>query len=101
MRRQMLMSVGVVLCLLSPQALPTPAEASSVNITIGSDLNRGRSISCRDGEWRLRDRGFRNIRRVDCGGRFFIYHASRDGRRYEIALSSHNGRVVDKRRIRR
>jgi hypothetical protein len=38
---------------------------------------------------------------VDCRGRFFVYHARRGAGRFEIAISAHNGRVVDVRRIRR
>jgi hypothetical protein len=40
------------------------------------------------------------VRRIDCRGRIFIYHARRGGNRFEVALNSRNGRVVDVRRIR-
>jgi hypothetical protein len=82
-------------------ALPTPAQAVTVNLNIGTSLNHGRSITCRDGERILRIRGFRDIRRVDCRGRFFVYRARHGVSRFEIAISAHNGRVVDLRRIRR
>jgi hypothetical protein len=94
---------GIVLCLLATPVVvvPTPAHAVTVNINIGSNLNNGRPISCREGERRIRDRGFRDVRRVDCRGRFFVYRAWRGSQRFEIALDSRNGRVSDVRRIRR
>lgn len=101
MRRLLFVCLGMSLCLAAPVALPTPAQAVTINITIGSSLNNGRAITCRDGERILRRRGFTNIRRVDCRGRFFVYRAWRNGRRFEIAVSAHNGRVVDLRRLRR
>jgi plasmid stabilization system protein ParE len=63
-------------------ASPTPAQAVTINLNIGTNL------------------GFRDVRRVDCRGRFYVYYARRGGSRFEIALSRHNGRVVDLRRIR-
>jgi len=84
-----------------PVASPTPAHAVTINITIGSSLNNGRAITCRDGERILRNRGFRNIRRVDCRGRFFVYRARLGASRFEIAVSAFDGRVVDLRRLRR
>jgi hypothetical protein len=85
-----------------PVAVPTPAEAQvSINIQVGTDLNRGRRISCSDGERLLRARGYRDIRRVDCRGRYFVYRAWRGNNRFEIALSASNGRVVDYRWLRR
>jgi hypothetical protein len=49
----------------------------------------------------LRNRGFRDVRRVDCGGRFFVYRAWRGNTRFEIAIRASNGQVVDVRRLRR
>lgn len=101
MRHLLLACLGLTLSLAAPAALPTPAQAVTINLTIGTSLNNGRAITCRDGERILRNRGFRDIRRVDCRGRFFVYHARRGAGRFEIAISAHNGRVVDLRRIRR
>jgi hypothetical protein len=95
-------SVALALCLfLTPLAAPAPAFAVTVNINIGSNLNNGRPISCREGERRLRQRGFRDVRRVDCRGRTFVYRAWRGNQRVQISLDSRNGRVSDVRRIRR
>jgi hypothetical protein len=87
--------------LLTPAVMPTPADAVTVNITVGSNLNNGRGITCSQGERLLRNRGFRDIRRVNCQGRYFVYRGWRGGNRFEIAVRSSNGRVVDVRRIRR
>ncbi|WP_319944230.1 hypothetical protein [Mesorhizobium sp. AR10] len=101
MRLLLLAYLGLALSLVVPVASPTPAYAVTININIGSSLNNGRAITCRDGERILRNRGFRDIRREDCRGRFFVYHARRGGGRFEISVSAHNGRVVDFRRLRR
>lgn len=90
------------LSLLVPQVvIPTPAQAVTITIDIGSNLNSGRRISCSQGERLLRNRGFRDVRRVDCGGRFFVYRAWRGNTRFEIAIRASNGQVVDVRRLRR
>lgn len=103
MLRSWYLSTGLAIVLLaSPMALPPEASAQSnvnVNISIGTNLNRGRGITCSQGERLLRNRGFRDIRRVDCRGRFFIYRAWRGNIRFEIAVRQSNGRVVDMRRI--
>lgn len=100
MHRPLLACLALSLSLVAPAALPTPAQAVTINLSIGTSLNNGRAITCRDGERILRNRGFRDIRRVDCRGRFFVYRARRGTSRFEIAVSAHNGRVVDLRRIR-
>lgn len=92
--------LGLALGLAIPVVTLAPAQAVTVNINIGTSLNNGRAITCRDGERILRSRGFRDIRRVDCRGRFYVYRARFGARRFEIAISSHNGRVVDLRRLR-
>jgi hypothetical protein len=101
MPRPLFACLGLILCLAAIVAQPAPAYAVNIQINIGTSLNNGRAITCRDGERLLRNRGFRNIRRVDCRGRFFVYRARRGTGHFEIALSAHNGRVVDLRRIRR
>jgi hypothetical protein len=101
MPQSALASLGLVLALLiTPVGLPAPAEAqTSINIRIGTSLNHGRSISCAEGARRVRNRGFRDVRRVNCSGRYFVYRGWRGNRRYEIAVRRSNGRVVDVRRV--
>ena len=100
MRRNVLATLALILALLvEPLAVPSPAGAVTIDITIGTNLSSGRAITCAEGARRLRNRGFRDIRRVDCGGRFFIYRARRGNRNYEIAVRRSNGRVVDVQRI--
>lgn len=93
-------NMALAICLTVPLALPSNAEAATVTITIGSSLNNGRAITCNQGQRLLRNRGFRDVRRVDCRGRFFVYHARRGGSRFEVALNSRTARVSDVRRIR-
>jgi hypothetical protein len=103
MRRSMLVSLGLSFSLLmSPLSLPTEASAQThVTISVGSDINRGRGISCSQGERLLRNRGFWDVRRIDCRGRFFVYRAWRGNNRFEIAIRQRDGRIVDMRRISR
>ncbi len=103
MLRSWILSTGLAFGLLaSPMTLPPEAIAQTnvnINISIGTSLNRGRGISCSQGERLLRNRGFRDVRRVDCRGRFFVYRAWRGNTRFEIAIRQSDGRVVDMRRI--
>jgi len=105
MRGSSLVSSVLALAIVaSPVALPREAIAQtdiSIHIGIGSSLNRGRGITCSQGERLLRNRGFRDVRRVDCRGRFFIYRAWRGNTRFEIAIRRTDGRIVDMHRISR
>jgi len=102
MFRRYLTCIALTLGLMIPAvAVPNVGHAITINIQIGTSINSGRGISCSEGERLLRNRGFRDIRRVDCRGRYFIYRGTRSGWRYEVAIRSSNGRVVDFRRLRR
>ncbi len=103
MIRTTIASLGIAVAILvAPAGLPTPAPAQvSVDITIGTNLSSRRRISCARGEALLRSRGFRNIERRDCRGRFFVYRATRRGDRFEIAIRASDGQIVDFRRVRR
>ena len=94
---------GLILLLVSllglPVAMPRPAEAVSVSISIGTNLSGGRSISCAEGARRVRSRGFRNVRAINCSGRYFVYRGWRGNRQFEIAVRRSNGRVVDMRPV--
>ena len=79
--------------------LPTFAEAQSVSVSIGTNLNHGRRITCVQGERILRARGFWNVRRIRCGGNFFVYRGRRHNGLFEITLRSWDGRVTNIRRI--
>ncbi len=81
--------------------MPAAVEAVTINTNIGASLNNGRGITCAQGERLLRNRGSRDIRRVNCRGRHFVYRGWRGGSRFEIAVRSSNGRLADVRRIRR
>jgi hypothetical protein len=100
LRKTAWVSLGLAFSLLlTPVALPTEASAATVTISMGTSVSNGRGISCSQGERRLRNRGFRDIRRIDCRGRFFVYRAWRGSNRFEIAIRQRDGRIVDMRRI--
>jgi hypothetical protein len=102
MNRRIVAVLAVILGLfLVPAIMPAPVEAVTVNINIGTNLSNGRGITCAQGERHLRNRGFRDVRRINCRGRYFVYRAWRGGNRFEIAVRSRDGRVVDVRRLRR
>lgn len=105
---RMILRFSLVLLVLSLAAVTSPVvvpvEASAqtninINIEVGTSLNSGRGITCSQGERLLRNRGFRDIRRIDCHGRFFVYRAWRGNTRSEIAVRQRDGRIVDMRRI--
>ena len=91
-------AAAALLLLSVPGHEPASARVT-VNINVGSSISNGRGITCRQGERLLRDRGFRDIRRLDCRGRHFVYRGWRGGQRFEIVLRSSDGRVVNRRRI--
>ncbi|CAH2408290.1 exported hypothetical protein [Mesorhizobium escarrei] len=61
---------GLVLGLVAPVAVPAPAQAVTNEINIGTNLDNGRAITCREGGRLLRNRGFRDVRRVVAAGAF-------------------------------
>lgn len=91
----------VLLVLAMPGTPPVSASSVTININVGSSISSGRGITCREGERLLRNRGFRDVRRIDCSGRYFVYRGWRGGSRYEVVLRSRDGRVVSRRRISR
>ena len=102
MKRTMIAVIAVTLGLLLAPALPAnDAGAVTINISIGSSISNGRGITCSQGERRLRNRGWRDVRRIDCRGSRFVYRGWRGGNRYEVVLRSRDGRVTSVRRIRR
>jgi hypothetical protein len=101
MKRLLIAALGLVFALSV-----TPLEAQSsrninvnINIGPGTSLNFGRGISCSDGARILRNRGFSNVRAIDCRGRNFVYRANRGNGRFEVAVRARDGRVLDVRRI--
>lgn len=102
MRMRVFIGLTVALLFLSsPSTLPASANSVTININVGSSISNGRGITCRDGERLLRNRGFRDVRRIDCRGRYFVYRGWRSGSRFEVVLRSRDGRVVSRRRISR
>jgi hypothetical protein len=105
MIRTAIASLGIAAGILfTPVGASTPVRAQvtiDVDIGIGTNLSAGRLISCARGEVLLRSRGFRDIVRIDCRGRFFVYRATRRGSRFEIGIRASDGQIVDFRRVRR
>lgn len=105
MLRTLLAAVGLAaVSVLTPVTAPLPAAAQvtvTVEIGRGTYLGDRRRITCAEGEALLRRRGFRDIRRLDCRLRYFVYRASRGRNRYEIAIRARDGQVVDFRWLRR
>lgn len=101
MRRLLLACLGLALGFVAQAAMPTFAQAATVDLKVGTSLNNGRAITCRDGKRALRSRGFRHIWCVDCRARSFVCSARYGDHRFEIAVNARNGRVVDLHRVRR
>jgi len=100
MRPSIVVRLGLVASLLvAGTSIPAGAISVNFNFGVGSNVSFGNRISCARGEQLLRDRGFLEIRRVDCRGRFFVYRGWRGGKRYEISIRASDGHVVDYRRV--
>ncbi len=54
--------------------------------------NRGR-LSCGEAKWRVRERGFRNVRTIECDGRTYTFQARRGDRRIIVYVNSISGAV--------
>ena len=54
--------------------------------------NRGR-LSCGEAKWRVRERGFRNVRTIECNGRTYTFQARRGDRRITVYVNSRSGAV--------
>ena len=72
----------VAVLLLTPAGRP-PANAVTIdiNISTGTNLSSGRRITCKEGERSSEIREFRDVRRIDCRGRYFVYRAWRRNNR--------------------
>jgi len=101
MRKHVLATLALAAGLVMPLAVPSHAQAAADTLAIGTSLNLGRAITCAQGQRLLQNRGFRDVRRVDCRGRLFVYHARRAASRFEVVLNARTARVADIRRIRR
>jgi hypothetical protein len=55
---------------------------------------------CFDVGQNLRRLGYRQIRPIDCEGRYFVYRARSGSRLYELRVRSRTGRIVDRVRLR-
>jgi hypothetical protein len=83
---------------LTPDGLPPVAHAQvNIDITIGTNLSGGRRITCAEGERILRRRGWRDVQRRNCTGRYFEYRGRRlgIGARYDLTVRARDGRVVE------
>ena len=101
MIRALAVSTVLAAALIVSSATAPASAQVNVEINLGTSLNFGRGINCSEGARIIRNRGFRDVRTLDCRGRFFVYRASRGTGRFEIALRARDGRVMDFRRVRR
>jgi hypothetical protein len=56
-------------------------------------------VSCGEGRFIVRDRGFNRVRTVECRGRTYTYLGRRYGDSFRVILSSRTGRIIDVDRI--
>lgn len=65
----------------------------------GDDYDYGDRVSCREARGILRDRGYRDVRSINCGGRLHTFIAKKRGDVFRIKIYSRNGRIQSIRRI--
>jgi hypothetical protein len=56
-------------------------------------------VSCSEARWIIRERGFRDVRTTDCGGKFHAFIARKRGGIFRIKVYSRNGRIHSIRSI--
>jgi len=93
-----------------------PANASSLTVEFGNpgygmgygwDNDRGERgyrhmrhrLSREEIRWILRDRGYRNIRFFDDGGRVYQLRARKRGETYFLVVSARSGEILSRNRI--
>ena len=62
-------------------------------------LRYGDRVSCKEARWIVRERGFRDVRTTDCGGKFHAFIAKKRGGNFRIKVYSRNGRIHSIRSI--
>ena len=50
-------------------------------------------VSCKEARWIVRERGFRDVRTADCGGKYHTFIARKKGGVFRIKVYSRNGRI--------
>ena len=56
-------------------------------------------VSCSEARWIVRDRGFRDVRTTDCGGKYHTFIGKKKGGIFRIKVYSRNGRIHSIRSI--
>jgi hypothetical protein len=59
----------------------------------------GDRVSCKEARWIVRERGFRDVRTADCGGKYHTFFARKKGGTFRIKIYSRNGRIHSIRSI--
>ena len=57
------------------------------------DFDYGFGVSCKEARWIVRERGFRDVRAADCGGKYHTFIARKKGGVFRIKVYSRNGRI--------
>ena len=56
-------------------------------------------VSCKEARWIVRERGFRDVRTADCGGKYHTFIARKKGGVFKIRVYSRDGRIHSIRSI--
>jgi hypothetical protein len=56
-------------------------------------------MSCFQGRQSLRWKGFKQIKTLDCAGKFYGYTARKNGKLYKVQLNSFSGHVVSIKKL--
>ncbi len=81
----------------------TPVPCLGVNGGFGDNcgpaLQNRNYVNCRAARHILRDRGYRHVEVVTCGGRFHQFAAWKGGHAFLVTVSARSGRIVSIRRL--
>jgi hypothetical protein len=56
-------------------------------------------VTCSAARNMLRRSGYRNVKAIDCKGRSFGFIAQRNGKRYQLIVSSRSGTIISRKRL--
>lgn len=86
----------ILLAALSTLFFSIDANARPVHrgIVVGTELNNGRSLTCREASRRLAMRGLTNVREVDCRRPHYVVRGMRNQQALRVEVRARDGRVV-------
>ena len=87
---------AILLAALSTFFFSIDANARPIprSVVVGTELNHGRSLPCREATRRLAMRGLTNVREIDCRRPNYVIRGVRNQQALRVEVRARDGRVV-------